>query len=209
MSKRAEMRRNKRKEKKSIQARNAERREVAKIEKMQGPVGDILRAANNGRADGRMIAFCIVSDNLYEVWGWRKGRINPFLDKCNHEATRWDHAGVHFVLEYYAQKIVDKMDETGVQEINNDIESDVYSAKRDEYFISSLALMFSVLNADYHMSSNSRNSGRLDKLLDKCIEEYVKVQLEPKNHKTIDYAIKIMKKTGIQLVTTHLAPLVM
>lgn len=209
MNKRAEMRRNKRKEKKSIQARNAERREVAKIEKMQGPTGDVFRAANSGRSDGRMIAFCIVSDNLWDMWGWRKGRIEPFLDKCNYEATRWDHLGVKFVLEHYAQKIVDKMDATGVREINNDVISNVYSAKRDEFFISSLALMFAVLNADYHMSSNRKQNGRLDKLLDKCVEEYVKVQLDPGKHKSIDYALRTMKKTGIKLATTQLAPLAM
>ena len=176
-----------------------ERKERAKIEKDRSANGEMLRAAEQGKIDGREIAFCVIANLLYDLHGFRKKRIEDFLEKCNREATRFDQEGMKFVLDHYVDKLLEKINQVDVAQKPITIEESVYIAQRDTFYVSSLALMMAVLNDDYNMASNAKNTGRLDVLMEYCTNEYIKIQLDPDGH-TADWYVKhTREKTGLEM----------
>ena len=176
-----------------------ERKERTKIEKNKTANGEMLRAAEQGKIDGRTIAFCVIANLLYDLHGFRKKRIEDFLTKCNKEATRFDQEGLQFVLKNYAEKLVKKINHAGVNAKPKSVAEHIYLNERDEFYISSIALMLTVLNDDYGMASNEKNTGRLDVLMEYCTNEYIKILLNPDRHSASWYVERTSKKTGLVL----------
>lgn len=174
-----------------------ERKQHAKIEKNKSSTGGMLRAAEQGKLDGRTIAFCVAANLLYDLHGFRIQRIYKFLEKCNKEAARFDGPGLQFVLRVYADKIIEKLNDLLLMEHPADMLEHIYCNQRDEFFISSLALMFTVLNGEYGMAFNQKQTGRLDVMLEYCVNEYLKLQLDPDGHDAAWYVRQTREKTGI------------
>ena len=176
-----------------------ERKERAKIKKNKSANGEMLRAAEQGKLDGRIIAFCVIANLLYDLHGFRKKRIEDFLTKCNKEATRFDQSGFRFVLESYADKLIEKINRIGETQKPKSIIDHVYLTQRDEFYVSSIALMLVVLNDDYGMASNGKNTGRLNVLMEYCTNEYIKMQFSIGVHSVDWYVNKTREKTGIAI----------
>ena len=174
-----------------------ERKQRAKIGKNKSSTGVMLRAAEQGKLDGRTIAFCVAANLLYDLHGFRRRRIYNFLEKCNKEAARFDDAGLQFVLKVYADRIVEKFNDLLLMEQPADVVEHIYCNQRDDFFISSLALMFTVLNGEYGMAFNQKKTGRLDVMLEYCANEYLKLQLDPDGHDVAWYVRQTREKTGI------------
>ena len=176
-----------------------EERERAKIMKNKTANGEMLRAAEQGKLDGRIIAFCVIANLLYDLHGFRKKRIEDFLTKCNKEATRFDQKGFKFVVTHYADKLIEKIERTKVSQTPKNIKEAVYLNQRDDFYLSSVALMLVVLNEDYGMASNEKNTGRLDVLMEYCTNEYIKMQFSIGTHSVDWYVNKTRGKTGIAI----------
>lgn len=174
-----------------------ERKERAKAEKNKSANGKMMRAAEHGKMDGRAISFCVIANLLYDLHGFRTKRISEFMEKCNKEAARSEQAGLQFVIKSYADKLMERINKENVTAEPTSIEESVYLNQRDIYYVSSVALMLTVLNDDYGMASNSKNTGRLDTLMEYCTNEYVKLQLDPKGHNIDWYTKQTTEKTGI------------
>ena len=121
------------------------------------------------------------------------------MEKCNKEATRFYEEGMQFVLGHYADMIIEKINDVDISQKPKNITDHVYMTSRDEFYISSLALMLAVLNDDYNMGTNQKNTGRLDTLMEYCTNEWVKIQLDPDGHSADAYVKKTRDKTGIKL----------
>lgn len=143
-----------------------ERKERLKAGKRKAPDAEIIRAAEQGKLDGRIIAFCVIANLLYDLHGFRRKRIEIFLKKCNKEATRFDQEGLQFVLKSYADKLIAKINNADVMQKPKSIEEQIYLNTRDDLYVSSIALMLAVLNDDYGMASNMKNTGRLDTIME-------------------------------------------
>lgn len=78
-----------------------------------------------------------------------------------------------------------------------DVVEHIYCNQRDDFFISSLALMFTVLNGEYGMAFNQKKTGRLDVMLEYCANEYLKLQLDPDGHDVAWHVRQTREKTGI------------
>lgn len=177
-----------------------EQRERAKLKKRKDANGEIQKAAEHGKLEGRTIAFCVIADHLYDVHGFRQKRIEVFLTKCNREATRFTQKGFQFVLESYAAMLLERINKTNVGTQVKGFIDHVYICQRDEYYVSSIALMLTVLNSEYGMGSNRKNTGRLDELMEYCTLEYMKIQLDPQGHNVDWYVKRTKEKTGIRLI---------
>ena len=59
--------------------------------------------------------------------------------------------------------------------------------------------MLVVLNEDYGMASNEKNTGRLDVLMEYCTNEYIKMQFSIGTHSVDWYVNKTREKTGIAI----------
>lgn len=176
-----------------------ERKERLKAEKRKAPDAEIKRAAERGKLDGRTIAFCVIANLLYDLHGFRRKRIEIFLKKCNKEATRFDQEGLQFVLKSYADKLIAKINNADVVQKPKSIEEQIYLNTRDDFYVSSIALMLAVLNDDYGMASNMKNTGRLDTIMEYCTNEYIKLQLDPGKYTPEWYVEQTREKTGLSL----------
>lgn len=80
-----------------------------------------------------------------------------------------------------------------------DLFDHVYICQRDERYVSAIALMSAVLNEDYNMGTNRKNTGRLDELIEYCTLEYTKIQLDPMKYNVDWYINKAKEKTGVEI----------
>lgn len=175
-----------------------EQKEANKIKKDKTANGVMLRAAEQGRLDGRLMAFCAIANFLFDTYGFRKKRIEAFLEKCNKQATRFDNDVIQFVIQSYAVKFKSKLNNIDYFQKPESIIEHVYLTKREEFYIYSIALMLMVLNDAYGMSSNKKSSGRLDMIMEHCVKEYEKNQSKKENFIKA-YTIKTAEKTGLRL----------
>ena len=104
---------------------------------------------------------------------------------------------MQFVLKVYADRIVEKFNDLLLMEHPADVVEHIYCNQRDDFFISSLVLMFTVLNGEYGMAFNQKKTGRLDVMLEYCANEYLKLQLDPDGHDVAWYVRQTREKTGI------------
>lgn len=176
-----------------------ERKEREKMNKYNSANGEMIRLVEQGKIDGRTIAFCVVANTLYDVFGFRKKKLETFLNKCNKEATRFENEGVNFVVQHYAEKISKRLNEVDVFQKPERLIDCVYINQRDMFYVSSLAITLVVLNSDYGMASNNKGTGRLDTIMEYCTNEYIKIQLDPKNRSAEWRVKKTREKTGIFL----------
>ena len=75
----------------------------------------------------------------------------------------------------------------------------IYLNTWDDFYVSSIALMLAVLNDDYGMASNMKNTGRLDTIMEYCTNEYIKLQLDPGKYTPEWYVEQTREKTGLIL----------
>lgn len=75
----------------------------------------------------------------------------------------------------------------------------IYGSVRDEYFISSGAVMFMVLNEYFGFASNNKGTGRTDLIMAYMVNEYVKVNLDPEGHDVKFYYSRMKEKTGLDI----------
>ena len=176
-----------------------ERKERIKVGKNRSANREILRAAEQGKLDGRAIAFCVIANLLYDLHGFRKKRIEDFLEKCNKEAVRFDQGGLQFVLKFYADKLIVKINNVDVMQKPKSIAEQIYLNQRDDFYVSSIALMLAVLNDDYGMASNRKNTGRLDTIMEYCTNEYVKLQLDTERRNAKWYVQRTREKIGMNI----------
>lgn len=176
-----------------------ERYERAKLAKRKDANGKMCKAAEHGRLEGRAIAFCAIACYMHDVHGFGHKRIESFLEKCNKEAARFTQEGFQFVLSNYAEMLIERINNTKVQTKAKDLFDHVYICQRDEHYVSSIALMSAVLNEDYNMGTNRKNTGRLDELMEYCTLEYTKIQLDPTKYNVDWYINKAKEKTGVEI----------
>lgn len=176
-----------------------ERAQRAKAEKSKEPEGKLERARQRGIIDGRAIASSVILELLHDRYRFSNKKVQELLDFAGKESTKYDQEGTRFVMEYYAGKLSEKINTVEVYQEMKDIETQVYCVARDDLFVSAAAIMFDALNELYVFSSFGTGTGRLDYIMEYCVNRYIEVQLDPE-HKTADYYFKRMKrKTGYEI----------
>lgn len=176
-----------------------ERAQRAKAEKNKTPEGKLERARNRGIIDGRVIASSVILELLHDRYGFSCKKAQELLDHVGKESTKCDQDGTRFVMEFYSGKLSEKINSVEVYQEMKDVETQVYCVARDEMFVTAAAIMCDALNELYGFSSFSTGTGRLDYIMEYCVNRYIEVQLDPE-HKTADYYFRKMKRnTGYNI----------
>lgn len=123
-----------------------ERKERRKAEHRKAPDGEARRAAEQGRMDGRTLAACIIINVLYDQFGFRDKRLMRMVKQINQEALKFDQEATRFNLEFYAGRLQERIQAAQIRPKVESLTETIYGSVRDEYFISSGAVMFMVLN---------------------------------------------------------------
>ena len=176
-----------------------ERKERRKAEHRKAPDGEARRAAEQGRMDGRTLAACIIINVLYDQFGFRDKRLMRMVEQINREALKFDQEATRFNLEFYAGKLQDRIQAAQIRPKVESLTETIYGSVRDEYFISSGAVMFMVLNEYFGFASNNKGTGRTDLIMAYMVNEYIKVNLDPEGHDVEFYYRRMKEKTGLDI----------
>lgn len=176
-----------------------ERKERRKAEHRKAPDGEARRAAEQGRIDGRTLAACIIINVLYDQFGFRDKRLMRMVEQINREALKFDQEATRFNLEFYAGKLQDRIRATQIKPRAGNLTETIYASVRDEYFISSGAVMFMVLNEYFGFATNGKGTGRSDLIMAYIVNEYIKVNLDPEGHDVEFYYRRMKEKTGLDI----------
>ena len=176
-----------------------ERKERRKAEHRKAPDGEARRAAEQGRMDGRTLAACIIINVLYDQFGFRDKRLMRMVKQINQEALKFDQEATRFNLEFYAGRLQERIQAAQIRHRVESLTETIYGSVRDEYFISSGAVMFMVLNEYFGFASNNKGTGRTDLIIAYMVNEYVKVNLDPEGHDVKFYYSRMKEKTGLDI----------
>lgn len=106
---------------------------------------------------------------------------------------------MRFVLEYYAEKIAKKINAIKEYQEIKDVETQIYCISRDDLYVTSVAIILTELNELFNFSSNDKNTGRLDYIMEYCTNRYLEVQLDCEHNTAQYYFERMLRKTGYQL----------
>lgn len=137
----------------------------------------------------------IASIYLHLEFGWGANRIIELIEQGNREACRFDNPGVQFALEFYAKRIAKRMNQKDgkARKVFTTYDK-IYKDNRSDYFLTGLSVICSCL-ADHGYASKENGTGRADRLIDRCLEEFINVLNEDKNLE--DYICRVREEVGI------------
>lgn len=180
-------------------AMRRERLQRNKIEKKKGAMAEFERAKEQGVIDGRAIGVSACLEVLHSKYKFSNNKAQQLLDVMGKESTRLDDAGVRFVANYYAKKFEKKLDALGMYQDAADIPTKIYCASKHELFVTSVAIALMVLNELWNFSSNDKNTGRLDYIMEYCTNRYLEMQLDPNKNTAEYYFERMLRRTGYKL----------
>lgn len=192
---RAELRRRERQRRKAVKREQIHRDIVMRYKDTDG--GKAAVYADNGKCDGRALAFIFVAETLNERYGWGKDWIGEFLEKCNREAARYSEPGVRFAFEHYLE-IVEYFTcrMKGLNTGRNIMES-VYYLNRNTFFQSGMAVMITILFSDYGWRNNKEHTGKLDKVAEEAVKKFESMQKDA-DMNISKYLQELAEKTGFE-----------
>lgn len=176
-----------------------ERKERWKAENRKAPDEEYRRAGQQGRIDGRTLAACIIINILYDRFGFRDKRLMRMVEQINRETLKFDQEATRFNLEFYADRLGERIRSAQIKPRAENLTETIYASVRDEYFISSAAVMFMVLNEHFGFASNAKGTGRTDLIMEYIVNEYIKINLDVEGHGVEFYYHRMKEKTGLDI----------
>ena len=176
-----------------------ERLQRNKIEKKKGKLGSLERAKEQGIIDGRALAVSVCLEVLHSKYKLSNNKAQQLLNAIGKESARFDNPGVRFVLEYYAEKIAKKINAIKEYQEIKDVETQIYCISRDDLYVTSVAIILTELNELWNFSSNDKNTGRLDYIMEYCTNRYLEMQLDPDKNTAEYYFERMLRRTGYKL----------
>ena len=180
-------------------AMRRERLQRNKIDKKKGAMAELERAKEQGVIDGRAIGVSACLEVLHSKYNFSNNKAQQLLNAMGRESARLDDTGVRFVANYYAEKFEKKLYALEMYQDTADIATKIYCASKHELFVTSVAIVLMVLNELWNFSSNDKNTGRLDYIMEYCTNRYLEMQLDPDNNTAEYYFERMLRRTGYKL----------
>lgn len=180
-------------------AMRRERLQRNKIDKKKCAMAELERAKEQGIIDGRAIGVSACLEVLHSKYKFSNNKAQQLLNVMGRESARLDDTGVRFVANYYAEKFEKKLDALRMHQDTADIATKIYCASKHELFVTSVAIALMVLNELWNFSSNDKNTGRLDYIMEYCTNRYLEMQLDPDINTAEYYFERMLRRTGYKL----------
>ncbi len=175
-----------------------ERMQRKKIAKHNSTNGELERVVEKGTLEGRVLAVYTVFTTLKEHYNFGKTKLEKLLNLSNKEAVKFEQPATQFTMKHYQKRMMERIAKNNSREVyKQDIKEEIYVMRRNDVFVSSCSMMFIVLNQDFGFSSNSKGTGRIDKIMNYVLEEFEKVQ---SNYDIGWYIRELEEKTKVSLV---------
>lgn len=171
-----------------------------KILKNKSPQAKLIQARNKGYEEGKMIATSVFLECMAIDFGWDKKKIKEASDLIAADSMRSSSEVINFVVNIWNKKLVDRVQEQGqgniVVSIDNLEESLMYNERNQTYF-ACCSLVLSALYSNYGFSSNSKQTGKLDKLMNRFVIRFYQMMENPKYYSGEKCMARVDENTGI------------
>ena len=177
-----------------------DKKEREKILKNKSPQAKLIQARNKGYEEGKMIATSVFLECMAIDFGWGKKKIKEASDLIATDSMRSSPEVTNFVVNIWNKKLVDRVQEQGqgniVVSIDNLEESLMYNERNQTYF-ACCSLVLSALYSNYGFSSNSKQTGKLDKLINRFVIRFYRMMENPKYYSGEKCMERVDENTGI------------
>ena len=177
-----------------------DKKEREKILKNKSPQAKLIQARNKGYEEGKMIATSVFLECMAIDFGWDKKKIKEASDLIAADSMRSSSEVINFVVNIWNKKLVDRVQEQGqgniVVSIDNLEESLMYNERNQTYF-ACCSLVLSALYSNYGFSSNGKQTGKLDKLINRFVIRFYQMMENPKYYSGEKCMERVDENTGI------------
>lgn len=177
-----------------------DKKEREKILKNKSPQAKLIQARNKGYEEGKMIATSVFLECMAIDFGWDKKEIKEASDLIAADSMRSSSEVINFVVNIWNKKLVDRVQEHNKKKIVlnvNSLEDSVMYEERNQTYFACCSLVLSALYSNYGFSSNSKQTGKLDKLMNRFVIRFYQMMENPKYYSGEKCMARVDENTGI------------
>lgn len=176
-----------------------ERKKIDKANKSRAADGDLQRMKTKGMIDGRVIAASVVLEIMHDKHNFSNKKVQRLLNAISNESLKFYEAATLFNVEWYADRMVERIKAVTFSPVVRSAKEQIYVMARDDFYISACSVMFLALNEEFGFSSNAKGTGRTDYIMEYCINRYIEMNLDPDRHTAQYYFDRMKEKTGYDI----------
>lgn len=177
-----------------------DKKEREKILKNKSPQAKLIQARNKGYEEGKMIATSVFLECMAIDFGWDKKKIKEASDFIAADSMRSSSEVINFVVNIWNKKLVDRVQEHNQKKIVlnvNSLEDSLMYEERNQTYFACCSLVLSALYSNYGFSSNSKQTGKLDKLINRFVIRFYQMMENPKYYSGEKCMARVDENTGI------------
>lgn len=178
------------------------KREKYKLEKSNGKNKELSLAQERGLENGKVISAAATIQALYTELGWNGEQINTFANSVADQYKNSDACVVDFVATIWKNKLEKRIEERAIGPIKMVVHSAVQSIEfrnRNIAYLNCCAYMFTNLYSNFNLSSNNKGTGKLDKVIEKCVMCWYSFMQNPEYYSNEKCIARTKEITGVSL----------
>lgn len=179
-----------------------DKREREKILKSKAPGADMLRIKNEGWEEGKTLALCVGIEALYEYFGWRKERLYRFADTIGKNSANCNKIVMRAAVLPWQQRLLERITEVAGDKprmLVTSIKEKVMYEERNQTYIAAASIVMVTLFSEYNFSSNSKRTGRMDKIIERYTIRYLDILGNHEYYCGEKYTKRIKEMTGMNV----------
>lgn len=180
-----------------------DKKEREKIFKNKSPQANLIKAKNKGYEEGKMIATSVFLETAVIDFDWKEKKIKEATDFIATISMNSRSEVINFVCNIWNKKLVERIQDYDKQKIVlnvDNIEDSIMYEERNQTYFACCSLVLSALYSNYGFSTNSKQTGKLDKIMNRFVIRFYQMMDSPKYY-TGEKCMERMKEiTGIEFV---------
>ena len=178
-----------------------DKKEREKILKNKSPQANLIKAKNKGYEEGKLIATSVFLETAVIDFGWKEKKIEEASDFIASTSMNSRSEVINFVCNIWNKKLVERIQDYDqkkiVLNVDNLEESIMYEERNQTYF-ACCSLVLSALYSNYGVSSNSKQTGKLDKFINRFVIRFYQMMENPKYYTGEKCMKRVEEVTGIK-----------
>lgn len=172
-----------------------------KVLKNKSPQAKMLQAKNKGYDEGKLIATSVFLETAVIDYGWGTEKIKEATDFIATTSMNSRSEVVNFVCNIWNKKLVERIQDYDKRKLvlNVDsIEDNIMYEERNQTYFACCSLTLSALYSNYGFSTNSKQTGKLDKLMNRFVMRFYQMMDSPKYYTGEKCMARVEEVTGIK-----------
>ena len=148
------------------------KRETEKIEKSKGINAELMRAQKRGFENGKVISASTIVQALHTELGWNGDKIDDFAQSVANQQKNVNVEVVDFAINVWKDKLeerIEKRTNAPIKLVSHSAIQSIEYRNRNVAYLNCCAYMFNTLYSNFNLSSKSNGTGKLDKIIEKCV----------------------------------------